>query len=159
MELSTYSVGLPQYGQIFPDVILFIGFCFCLYVGQARLEPASCATAGDMTAVLTLRNTARSRSLCGGRTRLSEVLRRPAGWTNRLKFLFSGFICRKPPVGDVVLFGHCSPPYTSMMAMSGAMARICSSCSSITRFLYSSIVSLAPADTRERLTSRPSTSA
>lgn len=59
MELSTYSVGLPQYGQIFPDVILFIGFCFCLYVGQAGLEPASCATAGDVTAVLTLRNTAR----------------------------------------------------------------------------------------------------
>lgn len=71
MELSTYSVGLPQYGQIFPDVISFIGFCFCLYVGQAGLEPESCATAWDVTAVLTLRNTARvvprsSRVPCHG---------------------------------------------------------------------------------------------
>ena len=49
--------------------------------------------------------------------------------------------------------------YTSMITMSGAMSLIASICSSITLFLYSSMVSFAPAETKERETSRPSTSA
>lgn len=47
----------------------------------------------------------------------------------------------------------------SMITMSGATPLIASICSSIILFLYSSMASLAPADTRERETSRPSTSA
>lgn len=49
--------------------------------------------------------------------------------------------------------------YTSMITMSGATPLIASICSSITLFLYSSIVSFAPAETKDRETSRPSTSA
>ena len=49
--------------------------------------------------------------------------------------------------------------YTSIITMSGAIALIASICSSITVFLYSSMASFAPAETKERETSRPSTSA
>lgn len=49
--------------------------------------------------------------------------------------------------------------YTSMITMSGAIVLIASICSSITVFLYSSMASFAPAETKERETSRPSTSA
>lgn len=69
-------------------------------------------------------------------------------------FNLVGWDCHSP------ITKHCPfASYISMITMSGATPLIASICSSITLFLYSSIVSLAPADTRERDTSRPSTSA
>ena len=65
-----------------------------------------------------------------------------------------GWDCHSP------ITKHCPfASYTSMITMSGATPLIASICSSITLFLYSSMASFAPAETKERETSRPSTSA
>ena len=61
------------------------------------------------------------------------------------------------PIGDIIIIIFHNQ--TSMITISGAICLIASSCSSITLFLYSSIASFAPADTKERDTSLPSTSA
>ena len=79
------------------------------FVGQAGLEPAPTSDLSSrMGAHSSHYATLPVVEACAGVEPASPkcygVL---TGWTNRLKILFSGFICRKPPVGDVILFGHC----------------------------------------------------
>lgn len=103
---------------------------------------------------------------CALRNVSSLITGRPRFYRLRLRRLFAVKILNTMknqllfyyrPIGDIIIIIFHNQ--TSMITISGAICLIPSNCSSITLFLYSSIASFAPADTRERETFRPSTSA